>query len=403
MRSRLYFFEVSPPFDCPERRIPFLGKFVTIFHIFENFSDKIIKLTGRMPDTLTKLAYQTFQQGKSYFGLTHKTVSTQLMRMISPPRNLKAQEMDLKTLQFIQRRMNELLNQDWADAEAGVYPKELLFDTPWDDFFRYYPLMWLDTPKIWERANNRDHHTFSADIDTSGYPKYYLQNFHHQTDGYLSDLSANLYDLQVEILFNGTADAMRRRILAPLKAGLTAMGPITQQTKVLDIACGTGRALNLIRDTLPKLSLYGVDLSPAYLRKANETLSEKPGALPQLIQANAETLPFVDNYFEATVSVFLFHELPAEARQNVINEAYRVTKPGGTFVICDSIQLSDSPELRVAMENFPAMFHEPYYRHYTTDDLNARLTEAGFAEVSNQIHFMSKYWICRKPDVTAGE
>ncbi|MBD0337161.1 MAG: methyltransferase domain-containing protein, partial [Cyanobacteria bacterium Co-bin13] len=275
-------------------------------------------------------------------------------------------------------------------------PKELLFDNPWDDFFRYYPLMCLDTPMIWERANNREYHRFDSDVDTSGYPKYYLQNFHHQTNGYLSDLSANLYDLQVEILFNGTADAMRRRILAPLKQGLTALSP-SGSGKVLDIACGTGRTLSLIRETLPKASLYGVDLSPAYLRKANQTLSQKPSVLPQLVQANAESLPFVDNYFEATVSVFLFHELPAVARQNVINEAFRVTRPGGTFVICDSIQISDSPELRVTMENFPSLFHEPYYRHYVTDDLNARLSEAGFEEVTNQVHFMSKYWICRKP------
>jgi ubiquinone/menaquinone biosynthesis C-methylase UbiE len=105
---------------------------------------------------------------------------------------------------------------------------------------------------------------------------------------------------------------------------------------------------------LPKASLYGVDLSPTYLRKANELLSEKPAVFPSWFRANAEALPFVDNYFEATVSVFLFHELPAEARQNVINEAYRVTKPGGTFVICDSIQMMDSPEFKVAMENFPA-------------------------------------------------
>ena len=46
--------------------------------------------------------------------------------------------------------------------------------------------------------------------DPSLYPDYY-QNFHHQTDGYLSDHQA-LYDLQVEILFNGSADAMRRRV-----------------------------------------------------------------------------------------------------------------------------------------------------------------------------------------------
>lgn len=345
-----------------------------------------------MPDTLTKLAYQTFQQGKSYFGVTHKSITGQLMRAINPPK-VKVQEPGLETLQLLQQRINDLLKQDWADAEAGVYPKEVLFDTPWDEFFRFYPLVCLDLPSLWDRANRRNYHSFDADIDTSGYPKYYLQNFHHQTNGYLSDMSANLYDLQVELLFNGTADPMRRRILAPLKAALAD----TPKVKVLDIACGTGRTLSLIRDTLPQTSLYGVDLSPAYLRKANGLLSSKPGVLPQLVQANGEDLPFVAQYFDAVVSVFLFHELPAEARQNVINEAFRVVKPGGTFIICDSIQRPDSPEFDVLMENFPTIFHEPYYRHYTTDDLNQRLTEAGFEAVSNQIHFMSKYWVARKP------
>lgn len=349
-----------------------------------------------MPDTLTKLAYQTFQQGKSIFGLTHKTVSTQLLQMVSPPKTVQSKPLDPDLLKLIYKRMGTLLETDWQDAENGVYPKELLFDNPWDDFFRYYPLMCLDTPFIWERANKREYHTFDPTIDTSGYPKYYLQNFHHQTNGYLSDLSANLYDLQVEILFNGTADAMRRRILAPLKQGLAAIKS-DGAVKVLDIACGTGRTLGMIREMLPKASLYGVDLSPAYLRKANQTLSQKPSVLPQLVQANAESLPFVDNYFEGTASVFLFHELPPAARQNVINEAFRVTQPGGTFVICDSIQLLDSPELKATMENFPALFHEPYYRNYIADDLNVRLSEAGFVDVSNQVHFMSKYWICRKP------
>lgn len=349
-----------------------------------------------MPDTITKLAYQAFQQGKSYFGLAHKTVSTQVMQTVSPPKDLQTKPLDLKSLQLLQQRMGDLLERDWQDAEAGVYPKELLFDNPWDDFFRFYPLVCLDLPKIWERLNNRDHHRFSDDIDTAGYPKYYLQNFHHQTDGYLSDMSANLYDLQVEILFNGTADPMRRRILAPLKQGLAAAG-VENGAKVLDVACGTGRTLSMIRDALPKTSLYGVDLSPAYLRKANENLSAKPGVLPQLVQANGESLPFVDDHFDGVVSVFLFHELPAEARQNVINEMYRVLQPGGTLVLCDSIQRIDSPEFEVAMENFPAMFHEPYYRHYTTDDLNLRLTDAGFESVSNEVHFMSKYWSCRKP------
>jgi ubiquinone/menaquinone biosynthesis C-methylase UbiE len=347
---------------------------------------------------LTKLAYQTFQQGKSYFGLAHKTLSSQLLTLLDPPGDRPTNSLSTDLLLKIHQRLNQLLETDWQDAEQGIYPESLLFDTPWEDFFRYYPSLWLDMPQIWERANQKRHQEFSTHIQTEGYPSYYLQNFHHQTDGYLSDMSANLYDLQVEILFNGSADAMRRRVLAPLKRGLeifTQTQPY--QIRILDIACGTGRTLRLIRGMLSEASLFGTDLSPAYLRKANQLLSQNPGELPQLLQANAEELPYLDNYFHAVTSIFLFHELPPTVRQRVIEQAFRVTQPGGVFIVCDSIQVSDSPELTPIMENFSDLFHEPYYRHYTTDDMVARLEQAGFVGITSEVHFMSKCWVAHKP------
>lgn len=351
---------------------------------------------------LTKLAYQAMQQSKSYFGLAHKALSSQLMSVVAPPpeREASASGLSPQVLLSIQQRMNQLLEQDWQDAERGIYSTDILFDNPWEDFFRYYPVLWADQPQVWNRVNNKQFEEFSPDIDLEDYPKYYARNFHYQTDGYLSDQSANLYDLQVELLFNGTADAMRRRILAPVKQRLAAAGfADAPRTRILDIACGTGRTLRFLRDAFSKASLYGVDLSPAYLRKANQMLSERPGELPQLMQANAEELPYVDGFFQGVTSVFLFHELPAPVRQKVIDEAYRVVQPGGIFIICDSIQMADSPELKVSMEGFSAMFHEPFYRNYIEDDLNARLEAAGFEVLENQVHFMSKYWVARKPAV----
>jgi ubiquinone/menaquinone biosynthesis C-methylase UbiE len=353
------------------------------------------------PDTLTRIAYQTFQQGKHVFGFAHKTLSTRFLNALSNQKRNEPNPLNPEMLQAIQSRVDKLIEADWEDAEKGVYPKQALFDNRWDDFFRYYPELWVDLPKIWDRARNKRHQDFSAGISTEGYPDYYVQNFHHQTDGYFSEASANMYDLQVEVLFNGTAAPMRRRILAPLKQHLNQM-PATSGTpqplKVLDIACGTGNSLQLINQAMPDVALYGVDLSPAYIRKANENLAHSKGIVPaQLVQANAEALPFVDAFFEATTSTFLFHELPAAARQNVIDEAFRVTKPGGVFVICDSVQAIDTPEFEPLMENFPAMFHEPYYRHYISDDLVARLETAGFTDVETSNHFMSKYWVAKKP------
>ena len=102
---------------------------------------------------------------------------------------------------------------------------------------RQYPLLVADLRSIWARADRKKYQDFDRDIQTEGYPNYYVQNFHHQTGGYLSDLSANLYDLQVEILFGGSADAMRRRILAPLKAGLQAFSDVpAKQIRIFGFA-----------------------------------------------------------------------------------------------------------------------------------------------------------------------
>lgn len=348
-------------------------------------------------EELTKLSYQTLQQSKSYFSLTHKTVSSQLSKLFAPSRNSNIKPLSSDILLKLQQLINQMLEVDWEDAQKGIYPHSLLFDHAWADFLLYYPALWLDMPKVWQRIEAKQKQDFSPNIDTEGYPSYYLQNFHYQTDGYLGEESANLYDLQVDILFSGLADSMRRRVLAPLKEGLTAFPEIPpQQMRILDVACGTGRTLKAIRAAFPKASLQGTDLSPAYLRKANQILSEIPGELPQLLQANAENLPYSDNSFHGVTSVFLFHELPPQVRQNVIQECYRVLQPGGTFIICDSMQVSDFPEFQPMMENFPAMFHEPYYRSYIEDDLVERLDKAGFDNISTQNHLFSKYWIAHK-------
>lgn len=345
-----------------------------------------------MSDTLTKLTYQTFQNGKNYFGLAHKYLSSQVMGLVTPQLKPKPSPLTPALLLQLQARLNKLLEADWQDAENGVYSHSLLFDNPWADFFRYYPEVWLDMPQIWQRLDQKNYQDFSVEVAKEDYPSYYLQNFHHQTNGYLSDSSANLYDLQVELLFGGSADPMRRRILAPLKDNLGA----NPRPRILDVACGTGRTLKLLRNAFPQASLFGIDLSPAYLRKANQELSQIPGELPQLLQANAEELPYLDNYFHAVTCVFTFHELPSTARQQVIEECFRVTQPGGVFVICDSIQMSDSPEMLPIMDSFHETFHEPYYKHYITDDLVERLEKAGFEDITTQVHFMSKYLIAHK-------
>jgi ubiquinone/menaquinone biosynthesis C-methylase UbiE len=345
------------------------------------------------PLPLQEAAYRSVQWGKSLFAFWHRTSANRLLSRMYEARP------NPQTLIRLQKRYQALIDQDWQDANQGYYPVSLLFDDPWQEFAWRYPQVWLDMIPSSIRIAQKQYQVFSSSLKTGGYPKYYLQNFHFQTDGYLSDQSANLYDLQVELLFGGSADPMRRRVIPPLKEALGSR--VTQSLRILDVACGTGRTLRMLRQAFPEASLYGVDLSPAYLRKALQVLTELPGELPQLIQANAEDLPYASELFDAVVSVFLFHELPGVARQGVLNQISRVLKPGGIVVLCDSMQMADSPELAELMEAFPKAFHEPYYRDYTQDDLVARLEQVGCEVFRQETHHLSHYWIARKRETVS--
>tara|TARA_Y100001968_G_C19422034_1_gene752299 strand:- start:1284 stop:2351 length:1068 start_codon:yes stop_codon:yes gene_type:complete len=349
--------------------------------------------------SLTKIAYHTLQQGKSLAGIAHKGISNKLMELVYPNNIFPNFPLQKELLNELQKSMKQLEEIDWKEAEEGLYPKTLLFEAPWIEWARKYPFVWFDMPSTWKRRKQSKTRDIPKEINPELYPDYYLQNFHHQTDGYLSDHSAELYDLQVEILFNGTADSMRRRVIAPLKYGLELFNQNNpKQLKVLDVATGTGRTLQQIRSAFPKLELFGIDLSGSYLKQASKYLSSRRGEMVQLSKGNAENMNFESNSMQGITCVFLLHELPRKARQNVINECLRILEPGGTFILADSIQTSDSPKFQAVMDNFHKVFHEPFYYDYTQDDIESRLIESGFESITTDSHFMTKVWSCKKPE-----
>ena len=342
---------------------------------------------------ISKIAYKTIQQGKSIAGLAHKEISNRVMNLISPDKELNKFNLEKDLLIEIQKSMNILRDEDWNDAESGVYPHKLLFDEPWLRYLMQYPMIWLDMPNTWERRKNQKFYDLPNSIDKDNYPQYYLRNFHHQTDGYLSDFSASIYDLQVEILFNGSADSMRRRILKPLKNGLRFFNERKKNTiKILDVATGSGRTLKQLRGSFTKEKIIGLDLSDSYLKEASRYISELDGDLIELIKANAEQIPFDDNSLQAVTCVYLFHELPRTIREKVLNEFYRILEPGGVLVLADSIQISDSPKFINVMENFYKTFHEPFYCDYIKDNIDNKLSEIGFNEINTKSFFMTKVW-----------
>jgi ubiquinone/menaquinone biosynthesis C-methylase UbiE len=303
------------------------------------------------------------------------------------------------TLTELLADLGRLMRRDWQNIRDGLYapphdmiedPRAILARTA-----RYFD----DLPRV--NARRREDITDDVPLAAAGagrrsLPDYYLRNFHYQTDGYLSEHSALVYDHQVEVLFLGGADAMRRQALVPLGAHLRRRGG--QAPVVVDVACGTGRFLAGVRASFPKAVTIGLDLSRAYLAEAERYVARWPAAGPPaaFVEGLAEAMPLADASVDAITAVYLLHEVPADVRARFADECARVLRPGGRLIIVDSLQFGDRPAYDVLLDSFPDGFHEPYYADYAAADLAQLMADRGLPAVSSELAFLSKVMVFDK-------
>jgi ubiquinone/menaquinone biosynthesis C-methylase UbiE len=287
--------------------------------------------------------------------------------------------------------MRSLFERDWKNIEAGYYlapeglvaPAEAVATS-----LRFFK----DARKVDERRLSRRHSEVLTDELRARYPRYYLQNFHYQTGGWFSEDSAKLYDTQVEVLFSGTAGAMRRQALVPLAEVLR--GRDQRKLSLLDVACGTGRFLEDLAANYPRLNIAGLDLSPAYIAEARERLGDRRNV--SMVEANAEAIPLSDASQDAVTCIYLFHELPPKIRKVVAAEIARVLKPGGVAVVVDALQTGDRPDYDGLLEFFPIGFHEPYFNSYLAENFETLFAREGLTQASATPAFLSKVMVFRK-------
>ncbi len=339
----------------------------------------------RMLSPVDSVAYRAQQFGL-LLGATVLQESARLLTRTPRP-DLRAVIPELRA------RTEALFARDLANVREGLYPRELLFQIPAATYARRLPQLLRDAPRVIARKRRGDYKDVPV-VDKDQYPAYYRRTFHWQTDGYLSEHSAAVYDLGVELLFRGTADIMRRQVIPPVTRWLRAH-PDRTKVRVLDVACGTGRTLSQLATAHPHLAYHGVDLSPPYVRAARALLADVEQCA--LAVENAEALPYADGAFDVVTCVYLFHELPRNARRRVMAELVRVLAPGGLLVIEDSAQHADSPTLASVLASFPREFHEPFFNDYLEDDLVPMAEAAGAIAVSAEPMLVAKVVTAQKP------
>jgi ubiquinone/menaquinone biosynthesis C-methylase UbiE len=289
--------------------------------------------------------------------------------------------------------MAALFVRDLANVENGIYPLPADHDGRLPTLLYRSRLFFQDLPEIHRRREAGLHDEILTDDLRGRRPGYYLQNFHYQSGGWLTDDSAARYDTQVEVLFKGTANAMRRQVLPELHEVFA--GRDQRKLALVDIGCGTGRFLDFVKQAWPRLPVVGIDLSEAYLRHARRHL--KRWSWTRFVVAKAEELPLPDASQDAVTSIFMLHELPPEVRRAMIIECARVLKPGGRLVLLDSLQRGDEPDYDGLLERFPQNYHEPYYASYLDESFPALARAAGLTHRRDVNAFVSKVMVFDKP------
>lgn len=350
---------------------------------------------GRAALAARQAAYGASQAVRIFWHAGHYLAGRRKMRRVAGPgATRETSEFGPIDRKRMRKAFGELFARDWRNIKSGEYrlPVEALSLPSPARLLALSRDYFQDTEEVARRQSAGAHSEVRREPYNSLYPRYFLQNFHYQSDGWMSAASADRYEMQVETLFTGSAAAMRRQALPAIRRAIGGRDPA--RLALLDLGCGDGSFLREARRNWPGLNLLGLDLSPAYLGKAQSTLGDDRRL--RLVEANAEATGLAPASVDIIVAIYLFHELPPAARRRVAGEIARILKPGGCFVLVDTIQYGDEPGLDALLEKFPRAFHEPYYDGYCREPLSELFGGAGLQAAGDTLAFLSKASVFEK-------
>jgi SAM-dependent methyltransferase len=132
---------------------------------------------------------------------------------------------------------------------------------------------------------------------------------------------------QQKMWASGDYAAVAARI-HPMAERLCESADLVAGSRVLDVATGSGNAA--IAAARRECDVVGIDYVPALLERARVRAMAE-GLAVDLIEADAEALPFADASFDAVLSVVGVMFAPNQERAAA--EVLRVCRPGGTIAL----------------------------------------------------------------------
>lgn len=146
---------------------------------------------------------------------------------------------------------------------------------------------------------------------------------------------------------------------------------ITPEMRLLDLCCGSGQATQYL--VTRSAQVTGLDASPLSIKRAQQNVPQA-----EFVEGWAEAMPFGDRQFDLVHTSAALHEMKPEQLRQILQEVYRVLKPGGIFTLID-FHAPTNPLFVPGLSLFLVLFETETAWQLLKTDLGALLQEVGFA------------------------
>ena len=160
---------------------------------------------------------------------------------------------------------------------------------------------------------------------------------------------------------------------------LSKLSSRSNQERVLEIGCGNGNGIKLIKKYFSPKEIYGMDLDQRMIDLAIKRIDDKS---VKLKVGDVSRLPYDDNTFDAIFDFGVIHHVPNW--KDVVSELYRVLKPGGEIIMEDlSIETFETVFGRVMR----SILKHPYDKMYKRQELADEFKKVGFLVSKEKVFF----------------
>lgn len=119
-----------------------------------------------------------------------------------------------------------------------------------------------------------------------------------------------------------------------IKRHLIEQAGIEPGHDVLDLGCGTGTLVLLVKEMRPRANVTGVDIDPKILEIARRKIAAA-GVEIRLLQSSATEPPLPAASFDRVLSTLVLHHLTTPQKREAFASVRRLLRPGGEFHIGD--------------------------------------------------------------------